>query len=41
MVDEMVSNGKIIESNRTNILKPLQLMDKVTTDEFSFFSRKS
>lgn len=34
----MVSNGFIIENNKTNILKPLALMDKISSDE-SIFSR--
>ena len=28
IVDEMVANGAIVESNKANILKPLALMDK-------------
>jgi AP-4 complex subunit sigma-1 len=28
VLDEMVANGNIIETNKTNILKPIQLMDK-------------
>ena len=28
ILDEMVANGYIVEMNRTNILNPLQLMDK-------------
>ena len=40
IVDEMVSNGFIIENNRSNILKPLALVDKVASEE-GFFSRKS
>lgn len=39
IVDEMVANGAIIENNKANILKPLQLMDKVANDE-SIFSRR-
>ena len=39
IVDEMVSNGFIVENNRANILKPLALLDKVASDE-GFFSRK-
>ena len=38
IVDEMVANGAIIENNKTNILKPLQLMDKLQSEE-SIFSR--
>ena len=39
IVEEMVSNGMIVESNRGNILKPLYLMDKATTQEESIFRR--
>jgi len=28
LLDEMVSGGHIIETNRKNILRPIQLMDK-------------
>lgn len=28
VLDEMVVNGHVIETNRTNVLKPIQLMDK-------------
>ena len=38
IVDEMVSNGAIVENNRANILKPIQLMDKMISEE-SIFSR--
>jgi len=38
ILDEMVSNGAIIENNKTNILKPLALIDKAS--EESFFSMK-
>jgi AP-4 complex subunit sigma-1 len=38
IVGEMVSNGAIVENNKTNILKPLALMDKVASEE-SIFSR--
>jgi AP-4 complex subunit sigma-1 len=38
IVDEMVANGAIVENNKANILKPLQLLDKVAADE-SIFSR--
>lgn len=40
IVDEMVSNGYIIENNKTNILKPLALMDKASSDGDSIFGRK-
>jgi AP-4 complex subunit sigma-1 len=36
IVDEMVSNGSIVENNKSNILKPLTLMDKMTSDEGIF-----
>ncbi len=39
IVDEMVSNGYIVENNRSNILKPLALMDKLASEE-GFFSLK-
>ncbi len=38
IVDEMVVNGAIVENNKTNILKPIQLMDKVASEE-SIFNR--
>eukprot|EP00854_Cymbomonas_tetramitiformis_P012571 gene12571-14855_t len=31
LLDEMVCNGCIVETNKTNILTPLQLIDKTTT----------
>jgi AP-4 complex subunit sigma-1 len=40
IVDEMVANGCIVENNKANILKPLQLMDKIQSEE-SFFSRSN
>ena len=39
IVDEMVANGQIVENNKTNILKPLTLLDKVIKDDSSFFFR--
>lgn len=39
IVDEMVANGYIVENNKTNILKPLGLMDKVSAQEDSIFKR--
>jgi AP-4 complex subunit sigma-1 len=39
IVDEMVANGAIVENNKVNILKPLQLMDKISCDD-SIFSMK-
>jgi AP-4 complex subunit sigma-1 len=36
IVDEMVVNGAIVENNKVNILKPLQLMDKVAADDSIF-----
>ena len=38
IVDEMVANGAIIETNKANILKPIMLMDKTATAEDSIFS---
>ena len=38
IVDEMVSNGSIVENNKANILRPLQLLDKVGASEDSIFS---
>jgi hypothetical protein len=35
----MVANGYIVENNKANILKPLQLMDKMASEE-SIFSRR-
>jgi AP-4 complex subunit sigma-1 len=40
IVDEMVANGAIVESNKANILKPLALMDKEQKKEESSFFRK-
>lgn len=31
IIDEMVMNGHIIETNKTNILNPIKLMDKLCT----------
>lgn len=39
IVDEMVSNGHIVENNKANILRPLALMDKLASEE-SIFSRR-
>ncbi len=39
IVDEMVSNGAIVENNKANILKPLALIDKSTSQEESIFRR--
>mmetsp|Transcript_14389 Transcript_14389/g.21567 ORF Transcript_14389/g.21567 Transcript_14389/m.21567 type:complete len:154 (+) Transcript_14389:99-560(+) len=39
IVDEMVANGYVVENNKANILKPLQLMDKVANED-SIFSRR-
>ena len=30
IVDEMVSNGVIVENNKINILRPLALMDQLS-----------
>uniref|UniRef100_A0A7S2UUI5 AP complex subunit sigma n=1 Tax=Fibrocapsa japonica TaxID=94617 RepID=A0A7S2UUI5_9STRA len=39
ILDEMVMNGYIMETNRTNILKPIAQMDKMANSEDSIFSR--
>jgi AP-4 complex subunit sigma-1 len=39
IVDEMVANGCIVENNKSNILKPLTLMDKSASSEDSIFRR--
>jgi len=39
IVDEMVSNGYIVENNKANILKPLALMDKAGASEDGIFGR--
>jgi AP-4 complex subunit sigma-1 len=39
IVDEMVTNGCIIENNKTNILKPIALIDKSQSSEESIFRR--
>lgn len=31
ILDEMVMNGHIIETNKANVLKPIQLMEKMST----------
>lgn len=33
IVEEMVANGQIVENNKTNILRPLALMDKYASNE--------
>ncbi len=33
ILDEMVMNGKIVETNKTNILKPLRTMDKFVASQ--------
>ena len=38
IVDEMVSNGAIIENNKVLILRPLQLLDKNSNDNDSIFA---
>ena len=37
LVDEMVQNGYIIETNRTNILRPIALMERESTKAESMF----
>ncbi len=39
IVDEMVANGAIVENNKSNILKPLELLDKSAQSEESIFRR--
>ena len=40
IVDEMVANGAIVESNKVNIIKPLALLDKeIKKEEGSFFRK--
>ncbi|CAM9116728.1 unnamed protein product [Chrysoparadoxa australica] len=39
ILDEMVMNGSVCETNRENILRPINLMDKVASDDSIF--RKS
>eukprot|EP01041_Mallomonas_annulata_P013678 gene13678-29081_t len=39
IVDEMVSNGVIIENNKSIILKPIQLLDKMSNDDSMFRPR--
>lgn len=34
IVDEMVANGAIVETNKANILKPILLMDKTAEDSY-------
>ncbi|KAG5188047.1 clathrin assembly complex, small subunit [Tribonema minus] len=41
ILDEMVMNGCVCEANRDNILKPLQLMDKVSANDDAGFGSKS
>ena len=41
IVDEMVSNGCIVENNKVNILKPLVLMDRAIANEESIFNVSS
>jgi AP-4 complex subunit sigma-1 len=38
IVDEMVSNGHIVETNKGNILKPIALMEKASESD-SIFKR--
>jgi AP-4 complex subunit sigma-1 len=37
ILDEMVSNGWIVETNKVNILRPMQLLDKASQE--SLFKR--
>lgn len=40
IVDEMVANGVIVETNKANILKPILLMDKTASAEDSYFGSR-
>ncbi len=31
ILDEMIMNGRIVETNKTNILAPIQVLDKTAT----------
>ncbi|CAM9143623.1 unnamed protein product [Phaeothamnion confervicola] len=37
ILDEMVLNGFVVEGNKDNVLRPVQLMDKVVSTEESIF----
>lgn len=37
LVDEMVQNGYVIETNRTNILRPIALMERESAKAESMF----
>eukprot|EP00815_Leptocylindrus_aporus_P010572 CAMPEP_0116052746 /NCGR_PEP_ID=MMETSP0322-20121206/1750_1 /TAXON_ID=163516 /ORGANISM="Leptocylindrus danicus var. apora, Strain B651" /LENGTH=167 /DNA_ID=CAMNT_0003535727 /DNA_START=178 /DNA_END=681 /DNA_ORIENTATION=+ len=39
IVDEMVMNGFIVDTNKLNVLRPLDLMDRETKKEESIFGR--
>ncbi|CAM9494329.1 unnamed protein product [Heterosigma akashiwo] len=41
ILDEMVTNGYIVEANRSNVLRPLALMDKAAAQEEGLFARGS
>ena len=38
ILDEMVMNGFIIDTNKNNILRPLSLMDKEAKKDMSLFA---
>jgi len=40
IVDEMVMNGHIVEANKTNILRPIALMEKAVSNEESIFGKR-
>lgn len=40
IVDEMVVNGHIVDTNKANVLKPIHLMEKASANEESIFSRR-
>ena len=41
LLDEMVMNGYIIETNKTNVLKPILLLEKTNKSQDSSSSRKN
>ena len=39
ILDEMVTNGSVVDANKANILRPLNLLDQVLSSEDSFFKK--
>ena len=33
ILDEMVVNGRIVDTNKTNVLRPLRIMDKFAVNK--------